>query len=194
MYHNINCQCYSCQCNRAGSRAGVARARTAAAQKKSEAAPKAAPKPEAQPKAETAPKKEPPPRTKAATLARGHLAAYAAQLECKPTAEGAIIPLEKQRAEGGFTLKRGEAVVPGDGFYMLLWELGVTKANGTANLRLGINDDGTVLSEALRHGFDSGQQVTWLSKGDKLSLQIVGEGEQPDIEVNSARLTVLRMG
>ena len=190
--HNINCQCQSC---RGRSRTATARARTATAQPKTEPPPKK----EAQLKAEPTPKKEPAPKAeappkKAPAFTRGYLSAYVAQIECAPVAAGTVIPLEKQRAEGGFALKRGVAAVPEDGFYMLLWELGVTKADGAADLRLGINDDGTVLSEALRPGFDSGQQVTWLSKGDKLSLQLIGEGEQQDIEVNSARLTVLRMG
>jgi len=175
--HNINCQCQSC---RGRSRIAVAAKRTTAAA----AAPRAVPEPAAPP-----PKKE-----KAPAFTRSFLSAFAADFKCSLSEKGTVIPLEQQHGEGGYALKCGVATVPEDGFYMLLWELGVNSAQGTADLRLGINDAGTLLSEALAPGYDSGQQVTWLCKGDQLSLQLVGEGDQPELHGNSARLTVLRMG
>ena len=180
--HNINCQCQNCR----------GRGRVAVATRRPEPAPaKTATTP---PKNEAAPEPAPPKRTKAPPPARSFLSAFAADFKRCPSEKGAVIPLEQQHGEGGYALKRGVATIPEDGFYMLLWELGVIRAEGVADLRLGINQEGTVLSEDIAPGYDSGQQVTWLCRGDELSLQLVGEGEQPEIHGNCARLTVLRMG
>ena len=183
--HNINCQCQSC---RSRSRAAAVAqrkpaAKTAVAASKPAESPKAAAEPAPQQKS-----------VKAAAFERSYLSAFVADIICKPSEEGAVIPLQQQRTEGGYTLKRGAVAVPEDGFYMLLWEIGLIHAQGGADLRLGINQTGTVLSQALQPGYDSGQQVTWLCQGDQLSLQLVGAGDQSEIHGNCARLTVLRMG
>jgi len=127
-------------------------------------------------------------------LGRNYLSAYAKDFRLTPTAQGTVVPLERQRGEGGCAFKHGVATIPEDGFYMLLWELGLICAQGCADLRLGINQMGTVLSHAPKPGYDSGQQVTWLNKGDQIGLQLAGEGEQPEMHGSDAQLTILRMG
>ena len=183
---NISCQCQKCHNCRArkGSRAALSAQRTAAVQAKAAA--------------QSAPAREvaasPQKNTKAPTLERSFLSAFAANFKCLPSENGTVIPLEQQQGAGGCTLEHGVVTVPDDGFYMLLWELGVVYAQGGANLQLGINKEGAVLSEAIMPSYDSGQQVTWLCQGDQISLQLAGAGEQPEIHGNCARLTVLRMG
>jgi len=131
---------------------------------------------------------------KASAFGRCYLSGYVKDFKMAPTPQGTPIPLEPQRAEGGFALKHGVLSIPADGYYMLLWEIGITRAQEGHSLRLGINQAGTALNHALKPGYDSGQQVTWLGEGDQLSLQIIGAAEQEEIHGSSAQLTALRMG
>ena len=164
-----------------------------------------------QPRPQAAPKPAAPPAATAPTAtslaaqaaraqapARAYLSAYVKDFHVAPTAKGAAIPLEPQRAEGGFAVRRGAAVVPADGYYMILWEVGITQAGSGANLYFGINQSVSQISYTLQPGYDSGQQVTWLSENDRLSLQLRLEGEPegdvPEVQGSSAQLTVLRMG
>jgi len=158
----------------------------------------AQPAPEPAPAVPAAPVQQAPP-VKASAPGRCYLAAYAKDFKLAPAPQGAAIPLESTRAEGGLTLRRGAVGIPADGYYMLLWEVGIARALGAPGLRLGINQAGTLLNGALEPGYDSGQQVTWLSEGDQLSLQILGSPEEkdnvkPEVHGSSAQLTVLRMG
>jgi len=108
----------------------------------------------------------------------------------------APLPLEAQRAEGGLGLDGGRTAAPEDGYYMLLWELGVGGAQGEATLQLGINACASQLTYALHPGYDSGQQVTWLSAGDKVGLFLQAEDDESKAEVQcaSAQFTVIRLG
>jgi len=131
--------------------------------------------------------------TIAATSVRSYQSAFAKIFKVRASAKGTVIPLEKQHSEGSYAFRRGTATIPADGFYMLLWEVGLTRVPGKVDLRLGLNESGSMLSEAIGPGYDSGQQVSWLSRGDKINLQLVGDGEH-EIQGNTAQLTVLRMG
>jgi len=105
--------------------------------------------------------------------------------------EDAALPLEQQRVSGGFTLKDGTAAVPADGYYMLLWELGVDEARGEARLHLGINEGSAQLTHGMQPGCDSAQQVTWLSAGDRVKLLAKGKGT---FKCSGAMLTIVRLG
>ena len=125
---------------------------------------------------------------------RCYLSAYAKDFTVTPSVQGTALPLEMQRTEGSYELRQGIVSIPADGYYMLLWETGITAAEGCAGLRIGINDAGMPINTGLRPGYDSGQQVTWLAEGDKLSIQVTGEAGLPEVQGSSAQLTVLRMG
>ncbi|MCL1951932.1 MAG: hypothetical protein FWF60_03810 [Oscillospiraceae bacterium] len=154
------------------------------------AAALAQPVPAAEP--EPAAPTTPPP---APQMGRSHLSAYAADFTV--TAEHGRkepLPLAAQRAEGGMALADGGVAVPEDGYYMVLWELGVAGADGEAALHLGVNDAASQLTYALRPGYDNGQQVTWLGKGDRLGLFLQAEDERAEIHCGSAQFTVIRLG
>ena len=105
------------------------------------------------------------------------------------------LPLEPQRAEGGMGVSDGRTAAPEDGYYMLLWELGVDGAQGEATLQLGINEAASQLTYALHPGYDNGQQVTWLGRGDKVGLLLrAGDGEKAEVRCTSAQFTVIRLG
>jgi len=169
---------------------------TPAASRAAVAAPKASAAALAQP--QTAPATSaptPPPPPSPAQFRRAYLSAYARDFTV--TAESgkkAPLPLEAQRAEGGMALGSSGVAVPEDGYYMLLWELGVAGADGGATLQLGINDAASQLTYALRPGYDSGQQVTWLNAGDKLGLFAQAEDDKAEIHCGSAQITVIRLG
>ena len=153
-------------------------------------APNPQPQPAAQPTVQPPSMPVPPVQT-----GRAHLSAYAKDF--RVTAEAGqkqALPLEAQRSEGGMGIDGGIAAVPEDGYHMVLWELGVAGAQGEATLQLGINDATSQLTYALRPGYDSGQQVTWLNKDDKLGLFVqAGDGEA-EIDCGSAQFTVIRLG
>ncbi|MCL2298523.1 MAG: hypothetical protein FWC27_00040, partial [Firmicutes bacterium] len=104
------------------------------------------------------------------------------------------LPLETQRTEGGMALGPQGAQVPEDGYYMVLWELGVDGARGEATLQLGVNEAMSQLTYPLRQGYDNGQQVTWLNKGDKLGLFFQAGEDQAEVRCGSAQFTVIRLG
>jgi hypothetical protein len=108
----------------------------------------------------------------------------------------APLPLEPQRAEGGMGISDGRTAAPEDGYYMLLWELGVGGAQGGATLQLGINDAASQLTYALHPGYDNGQQVTWLNKGDRVGLFLQAEDKdgKAEAQCTSAQLTVIGLG
>ncbi|MCL2495474.1 MAG: hypothetical protein FWE98_07465 [Oscillospiraceae bacterium] len=132
-----------------------------------------------------------------AALKRAHFSAYAENFTLA-VEEGAklFLPVEARRAEGGLGVAEGVVTAPEDGYYMLLWELGVGGAQGAATLQLGINEAASQLTYALHPGYDSGQQVTWLSAGDKVGLFIQAEDDEAKAEVQctSAQFTVIRLG
>jgi len=157
--------------------------------------------PAAEPKPEPAPPKlqptqaKPLPSPPPAQPARAWLSAYAKDFTVAAESGGKEpLPLEPQRSDGGLALGPGGVTVPADGYYMLLWELGVAGASGGATLQLGINDAASQLTYALQPGYDSGQQVTWLSKGDKLALYAQADSEKAEINCSSAQFTVIRLG
>jgi hypothetical protein len=125
--------------------------------------------------------------------AQVYISAYARDFSPAPAqaGESAAFPLAQQRASGGFSLREGVATVPSDGYYMLLWELGVDEAQGGAQLHLGINGNSAQLTHGLQPGHDSAQQVTWLSKGDRVRLFLKGGGT---VQCGSAMLTIIRLG
>ena len=192
---NINCQCQNCQSCRGRNRAVLSAQRTAAAQARSTPAPSSSTaKSTASSGNAAAPVSTQPRSVKVSAFGRSYLSAYARDFSLKPEPQGATVPLEQQRVEGGYSFRRGVIILPEDGYYMLMWELGATHAQGKINLRLGVNQSGTMLNEAIVPGYDSGQQVTWLNKGDQISLQLLSEAEKPEFHANQALLTVLRMG
>lgn len=131
----------------------------------------------------------------AAQLKRGYLSAYAKDFHTVAACGTKTpLPLEQQRADGGLCLRGGLAVLPEDGYYMLLWELGVAGVNGEATLQLGINDAASQLTYALCPGYDSGQQISWLSAGDKVGLFAQAGEAQAELQCGSAQLTVIRLG
>jgi len=153
-----------------------------------------APKPMTEPAMKPTAPPPPPPPPAPAGRERSWLSAYAKDF--RVAAEGtekAPLPLERQRADG-LALDDGVVTVPEDGYYMVLWELGVAGANGEATLQLGINDAASQLTYALHPGYDSGQQVTWLSKGDKVGLFARAEGGKAEVNCSSAQFTVIRLG
>lgn len=136
-----------------------------------------------------------PQKPKAPTFSRAYLSAYGNEFGVTPGDGWLALPLESQRMEGGFACQAGTAVIPADGYYMLLWEISITAAQAPAALRIGVNGSGTELAAPLCPGYDSGQQVTWFNQGDNVSLQASCGGENtPDIAGNSAQLTLLRLG
>ena len=149
--------------------------------------------PAAQPAARPAPPPPPPAQPK-----RAWLSAYAKDFTVAIDEGGqkAPLPVEAQRAEGGMVIADGITTAPEDGYYMLLWELGVGGAQGEATLQLGINEAASQLTYALHPGYDSGQQVTWLSAGDRVGLFIQSEDAEARAEAQctSAQFTVIRLG
>ena len=130
-------------------------------------------------------------------IKRAYISAFAKGFSISAGAgERAVLPLEAQRSDGGMILAGGTASVPEDGYYMALWELGVTGAEGAAALHLGINEAASQLTYTLHPGYDSGQQVTWLNAGDRVSLLLqTQEGvEKAEVQCGSAQLTVIRLG
>jgi len=158
--------------------------------------PKPAAEPTLNPAAPVPAAPAPPPQI-AVQPKRAWLSAYAKDFtlamdegECRRA-----LPLEPQRAEGGMGISDGRTTAPEDGYYMLLWELGVGGADGGATLQLGINDAASQLTYALHPGYDNGQQVTWLSRGDRVGLFLqAGEGEKAEVRCTSAQFTVIRLG
>jgi len=121
-----------------------------------------------------------------------YIFAYAKDFTLSPAeGEGAALPLEQQRVSGGFSLREGILTVPADGYYMLLWELGVEEAQGSVQLCLGLNGSSAQLTHGLQPGYDSAQQVTWLGAGDKVRLFAKGSGK---IVCTRAMLTILQLG
>jgi len=163
------------------------------------AAESSATKPTVQPAAPATQAAVPPaPPPALSQLKRAYLSAYAKDFTVAID-EGETkraLPLEAQRTEGGFGLAESRTAAPEDGYYMLMWELGVGDARGGATLQLGINDCASQLTYALHPGYDAGQQVTWLSQGDKVGLFLQNECEQSKAEVQctSAQFTVIRLG
>jgi len=151
-------------------------------------------KPAAQPMPKLQPPPPPPPPP--AQPKRAYLSAWAKEFTV--TAESgkrAPLPLETQRAQGGMALGHAGVTVQEDGYYMLLWELGVAGTNGgEATLQLGINDAASQLTYALHPGYDSGQQITWLSAGDTLGLFAQTADEKAEVNCGSAQFTVIRLG
>ena len=143
-----------------------------------------------------APPPPPPPPAQPAQPSRAWLSAWAKDFTV--TAESgkrAPLPLETQRAQGGMALEHGGMAIPEDGYHMILWELGVAGAQGgEATLQLGINDAASQLTYALRPGYDSGQQVTWLGKGDKLALFAQTQDGKAEVNCSAAQFTIIRLG
>jgi hypothetical protein len=125
---------------------------------------------------------------------RAHLCAYASDYVLE---HGAAVPLEEQRADGRLAMLEGVAHLPEDGYYMILWEIGVAQAEGPAALHLKINDAAVPLVHRLAPGYESGQQVTWLSAGDKLCLCAeapAAAGEPARVTCGNTELTIVRLG
>ncbi|MDR2525641.1 MAG: hypothetical protein LBC83_05595 [Oscillospiraceae bacterium] len=136
-------------------------------------------------------------------LPRAHYAAYADTFELRlPAGEGdtMVIPMEEKRAGGGFRTGCPAgcgAVVPAAGYYLLLWELGIEAVEGAAVLELGVNDRGTVLSESVAPGYDSGQQFSWLEQDDCVTLgcrHAERSGDDLMVHGKTAQLTLIRLG
>jgi len=124
---------------------------------------------------------------------RSHFAAYADKFVLATCGNGTVIPLRRHNSQGRYTCRHGVVTVPDDGYYMLLWELSIDRVKPIVQLQLGINDKGSMLCDALKPGHDSGQQVTWLRRGDKVSLQVSGN-EQGELHGKHAQLTIIRLG
>jgi len=133
-----------------------------------------------------------PPPAPSTTL-RSHLRAYADHFTLMPCSGGAIIPLQRHHSQGRYGCHGGVVTIPDDGYYMLLWELDINHVKSAMQLQLGINDTGSMLCDELKPGYDSGQQVTWLSRSDKLSLQVLGN-EHGELHGKHAQLTIIRLG
>jgi len=116
-----------------------------------------------------------------------YLSAYAGRFTLE---DGQTLPLVQQRASGGFALRESAAIIPVDGYYMLLWELGTEEAQEGTQLCLGINKAEAQLSLP-RPGYDAAQQITWLNKDDKVRLFAKGGGTA---KFSSAMLTIIRLG
>jgi len=133
------------------------------------------------------------PRPPTATTSRSHFAAYANEFTLTTCGAGTVIPLRKHNSQGRYACQHGMVTIPDDGYYMLLWELTVHHVKSTVHLHLGINDKSSVLASNLKPGCDSGQQVTWLRRGDKLSLQAPGN-EHGELHATNTQLTIIRLG
>ncbi len=128
-------------------------------------------------------------------LRRAYISAYAKDFTLIANrGEKLVLPLDEQRTEGGMSISGGTVDVRDDGYYMVLWELGVQGVLGEAALYMGVNGAASQLTYALRPDYDSGQQITWLSAGDKLSLLLQTEEDNARIHCGSAQLTVIRLG
>ncbi|MDR3313953.1 MAG: hypothetical protein LBS96_05800 [Oscillospiraceae bacterium] len=133
---------------------------------------------------------------------RTHFAAYAQGYVLElPAEKDAVIPLplRRQRAEGGFRSAGGEtdggAVIPAEGYYILLWETGVEQADGAATLELRINNSGAALAERLAPGYYSGQQHSWFNKDDRVALALRNaEPASAAVTGATAQLTLIRLG
>ena len=157
-------------------------------------APNPPPQPTMQPSARTTvqPPSAPVPPVQ---TGRAHLSAYAKDFHvAAEEGKKQPLPLEAQRSEGGMGIDGGITTLPEDGYHMVLWEMGVAGAQGEATLQLGINDAASQLTYALHPGYDSGQQVTWLNKGDKLGLFVQAGDGKAEIDCGSAQFTVIRLG
>jgi len=126
-------------------------------------------------------------------MPRSHFNAYAEYFILTPCSSGSVIPLQQHQSQGGYTCRGGAITIPSDGYYMLLWELGIEHAKPTVYLQLGINNSGSLLASELSPGHDSGQQTTWLNRGDMLSLQVLGD-EHGELHGSNAQLTIIRLG
>ena len=195
---------YQQQCpHNRGVRQGVPPARLpaqtqAAPVRRASAAAMAQQQPATEPVPAPAPPAPPPPPPVPLQPTRAWLSAYAKDFTVAIDVgeHKAPLPLEPQRAEGGMAVTEGRTAAPEDGYYMLLWELGVGSAQGGATLQLGVNECASQLTYALHPGYDNGQQVTWLSKDDKVGLFLQNECEKNKAEVQctSAQFTVIRLG
>ncbi len=142
---------------------------------------------------------------------RTHFAAYAQEYTLRLPAEkdAAIsLPLRQQRIAGGFhaggnraaetAASHCAAVIPAEGYYICLWETGVTRVEGAAALELGVNESGSILAERLEPVYYSGQQYTWFHKGDCVTLRLRTHADQPGtgalVEGSAAQLTLIRLG
>jgi len=149
----------------------------------------------AQPAAEPQVQPMPMPTVPVQTIGRAYLSAYAADFSvAAESGRQEPLPLGTQRADGGMALEDGAVTIPEDGYYMVLWELGVAGVQGEATLHLGVNGAASQLTCALYPGYDSGQQVTWLGAGDKLGLFMRAESDTAEIHCGSAQFTVIRLG
>ena len=122
-----------------------------------------------------------------------HLSAYVKDCTVAAQEGHAVIPLCMHRAEGRFAMEEGAARVPEDGYYMILWEMGTAACGGAAALHLIINEAAVPLMHQLNPGYESGQQITWLNAGDKLSLA-VDASECAEVTCSGTQLTIIRMG
>jgi hypothetical protein len=137
----------------------------------------------------------PGPAGTAAALTGGeHLFAWAGtqilRTDCGP------LPLELQRSKGNLTFDNCEAVIADDGYYMVIWEASFAADDPGRNLNLTISGQNVQLSGAIEATSYSGQQVTWLSAGDMLTLSLAPESNaQPAeaLELSSAQMTVIRL-
>jgi len=152
-----------------------------------------APQHRQQANAAPAPAAAPETPVRAGVSRRAHLCAYAQDYAMEIPEGWAAIPLEAQRAEGGCAMENCAAAVPEDGYYMILWEMGVAEACGQAALHLKINEGAVPLVHQLAPGYESGQQVTWLSAGDMLHLGIDAM-EPARIHCGSTQLAIIRLG
>ena len=122
-----------------------------------------------------------------------HLSAYVKDCAVAANEGNAVIPLCAHRAEGRFAMENGVACLPEDGYYMILWEMGTAACAGAAALHLIINEVAVPLMHQLSPGYESGQQITWLNAGDKLSLAI-DTAESAELTCSGTQLTVIRLG
>lgn len=125
--------------------------------------------------------------------ARSYFSAHAEHFSLTSCSGGTAIPLQQHHSQGSYACQDSSVVIPNNGYYMLLWELTVDRVKPTTQLRLGINNSGSVLASELVPGHDSGQQVTWLNRGDKLSLQVL-RSEQGELQGKNAQLTIIHLG
>ncbi|MCL2195711.1 MAG: hypothetical protein FWB76_07160 [Oscillospiraceae bacterium] len=128
-----------------------------------------------------------------AAAPRSHFTAHAEQFAITPCSDGTALPLQRHSSQGRYACHGGAVIIPDDGYYMLLWELTIDHVTPSAQLRLGINDSGSVLTNELAPGHDSGQQVTWLNRGDRVSLQALSD-ELGELHGQNAQLTIIRLG
>ena len=122
-----------------------------------------------------------------------HLSAYVKDCTVAASEAHAVIPLCVHRAEGRFSMAESVACVPQDGYYIILWEMGTAACEGMAALHLIINEAAVPLLHQLNPGYESGQQITWLNAGDKLSLA-VDAAECAEVTCSGTQLTIIRLG